>query len=187
MSVWASLLNIALDRPVVPPEDEPVPAHAVVQSPQAPLIGPPTAPPPVYEYEIEPLVYLVGHGICLLFSLVTLWLLLQSPITAHHLAMAAVMWVVFAYCSYRMIQGVRYGCRLRLYKGYLELRMMGPTKVVTAREVAYFREFNRDSGTRRRFCLYLHSGHRIALPRVHDSDLLRRSLVEDMGLQQAIM
>ena len=186
MSVWAELLNIALDRPVVPPEDEPLPERAVVQS-DAAAPDALVSPPPSYEYQIEPLVYLLGHGVSLLLCLGTLWILLQSPITPPHLVMAAVTWAICSYSSYRMMQGIRYGCRLRVYKGYLELRMMRPTKVVTANEVAYFREFNRESRSRRQFRLYLHSGHRITLPRVHDSDLLWRSLVEEMRIQQAIM
>lgn len=176
-----------IDQEPPPPDIDAPPALAVVQSSHAPVYGPPPPPPPTYEYEVEPQVYLVGHTLCLLFSLGALWLLLQSPITPHHLEAALIAWAILAGCMFWMIQGVRYGCRVRLYKGYIELRMLCPTRMLAAGEVAYFREFYRDKRSLRRICLYLRSGERVLLPRVHDPEMLRRGLLDDVGLEQAIM
>jgi hypothetical protein len=180
-NVVVGLFNIAMDTPVIPLDaDLPQqPAPEVSQRPQP--YG-----PPKYEHHIEPIIYAIGHGFSMLASLGILWMLLQGPMEPRRVITALVMWGVCAFCSYKALLGVRYGCTMRLYKGHLELTVLGPTRVITAGEVAYFREFHRYNNARRKILVYLRSGQVFRLPRVHNPDNLWRSLIDDVGLEQMI-
>jgi hypothetical protein len=165
----------------VPPEAQYSATQAPSDDEQKPL-----SEPPAYEHQIEPIVYFIGHGLCLALSLAIMLVLIGGPMEPRRLITAVFMWGALGTISFKALQGVRYGCALRLYKGYLEVQALNPARVVTAAEVAYFREFHRGNSARRAIYLYLKSGQRIRLPRVHDPDNLWRCLLQDVGIEQVI-
>jgi hypothetical protein len=138
---------------------------------------------PAYEQTVEPMTYFMVHAFCLAASLFILWQLFQSPMELKSLISSVVMWCLLGFCSYRSILGIRYGNVLRVYRGYLELSALGPTRVLTAGEIIGFIDAHSHNYFRRRVFLQLRSGETIRLPRVEDPITLCRSLMEELGVR----